>query len=108
METPTILPKDVRLEEQPKENPAEEMKLDLPRIEHCISHYDKEKKMFWVAIPIDKTDPFLAICIFDNQKLTYVNAFGEIMKELREKQSRIVTPGMLNRMRDNFLRRKQK
>jgi hypothetical protein len=89
------------------EKKEEQQDLNLPRCENTTFSFKADTKMFWIGIPVDKTEPFVAACVMDNMKLNYIQAFAKVM---HDKQSKIEVqqPGVLNRIRDNFLRNTKK
>ena len=91
----------------PKEEVAEEeVKLDLPKSDSPVFVYDKDKRTFWVGIPVERCVPLEAFAILDSMKMTYLQCFMQLANEL--KNPKIITPGALNKARDFFLRKSKK
>ena len=90
--------------ETPKEevNTKEEVKLDLPRVENTTFVYDSKKKMFWIGMPVEKTEPMIAMCVLDSMKMQYLQAFSAMI-EAEKHKIQIQSPGVLNNIRNNFV-----
>jgi len=87
------------------ENPVEDKPktLNLPRSENPVMEYNEATKMFWVGIPADKMAPFEAVLLYDSMKLEYFKAFAHTQQVAQQAKSKIITPGALNKMRENFV-----
>jgi len=71
----------VALKESVKESdkPEPEAAFSFPRNEATIYGFDKKTRMFFLAIPVDKTEPIIALCIIDAIKLKYMEAMNVYM-----------------------------
>lgn len=87
--------------------PAEEKTLALPKITEPIIQFDKENKTFWLGIPADKVRPFEATLLMDMIKMEYYKFFTAIAVEVSSKIQK-ADPSVLNRLRDNFLKKTHK
>ena len=90
-----ILPKKEEVKEEPKT-------LDLPRVENTTFVYDSKTKMFWIGIPVNKTEPMIAMCVLDSMKMQYLQAFSTMIEEDKHKIE-IQSPGVMNQLRKNFV-----
>jgi hypothetical protein len=63
--------------------------------------------MFWVGIPVDKVIPFEGTVLLDSMKLEYLKAFNTVIDDAKHKIA-IQSPGVLNSLRNNFLRKNKK
>jgi len=84
----------------------EEVKIDttpdLPRQDNTTFIYDSKKKMFWIAIPVDKTEPMIAMCVLDSMKMQYLQAFSAMI-EAKKNEIQLQSPGVLNGLRKQFV-----
>lgn len=77
--------------------------LSLPKIDEPAIDFNKDTKMFWVGIPIDKVRPFEATVLLDRVKFDYMQAFQILATEAQSKIQK-ADPGVLNQLRHKFLR----
>lgn len=80
---------------------------DLPRLENATFFHIADKNMFYLAIPVDKTEPLIASFILDSMKMQYAESFASYI-EAKRKKIEIAQPGVLNSMRDKFLLKSKK
>ena len=101
-----ILPEGVKagVEKQVEENVAG---LGLPRTESVTMEFNRETKMFWIGIPVDKMRPFETTLALDAFKIEYFKAFSELAAAYQDKIQK-ASPGMLNQLRKNFLMKNKK
>jgi hypothetical protein len=92
------------LEKPTPEKPAE---LVLPKVENPIFQYDDKTHTFWLGIPVERTEPFMASCILDSMKMTYFEIFSRYVAEKRSKIE-VQQPGVLNNLRKHFLMKNKK
>jgi hypothetical protein len=76
--------------------------LIFPKTEDAMFVYDNKTSMFWVGIPVNKTEPLIAMCILDTMKMNYFQAFSQYITAQKNKIE-VQSPGVLNQMRKNFV-----
>jgi hypothetical protein len=80
---------------------TEQKPLDLPRIENPMVQFDKEKKMFWIGLPLDKfVNPLDIILLMDGLKTDIVKCFIITIQN----NSKIIKPNEGNPIK-NLLRK---
>jgi hypothetical protein len=92
--------------ETTKEKPAvttetSEETLNLPRSETPLMQFNKDTKMFFIGIPVDKVPPFEACVLFDSMKLNYLQAFSAVKLEMQN--PKILTPSAFSAAKDAAL-----
>ena len=64
-------------------------KLTMPALEKGPAHfYDTETGAFWLGIPLDKTDPLMALAVLDRVKMDILGIYAAMSQK-----QKIVKPG---------------
>lgn len=79
-------------EEVKKEQETYE-ELKLPRVEAPLYNFNKDTKMFWIGLPLDKMDTVSTMLMLDSMKFEAAKIIQALLLMKASAENKIIKPG---------------